>query len=484
MINRIFTVFFIAICVLAISNQGFPQSKDTQPNIVLIFMDDMGYGDLDAYGSINYTTPNLNKLAAEGMRFTNFYAAQAVCTASRAGIITGCYPNRVGLTGALFPRAAIGLNSKEETMPELLKKKGYTTGIIGKWHLGDAQKFLPLQHGFDEYFGIPYSNDMWPVNYDGAPVTDTTTLRGKFPPLPIIEGNQPSLYIRNLEDMAKVTTRYTEKAISFIERHKKQPFFLYLAHSMVHVPLAVSKKFEGKSRQGLFGDVMMEVDWSVGQVLQSLKQNGLEKNTLVIFTSDNGPWLIFGDHAGSAGGLREGKQTVYEGGQRVPAIMKWPAVIPAGTINNKLACTIDLLPTFAAITGAKMSPEKIDGVNILPLLKADEVANPRNHLYYYFNKNSLKAVRKDQWKLVLPHRYESYENMPPGKGGFPGKKVADSTGLALYDLARDPGERYDVKEQNPEIVKNLMLLVEEARLDLGDDLTQRPGKNRREPGKL
>jgi arylsulfatase len=477
-------ILFLFIWLLTIADQSFPQSKINLPNIVLIFMDDMGYGDLDAYGSIHYTTPNLNKLAAEGMRFTNFYAAQPVCTASRAGIMTGCYPNRVGLVGALFPKAAIGLNSREETIPEVLKKKGYKTGMVGKWHLGDAEKFLPLQHGFDEYFGIPYSNDMWPVNYDGAPVTDTTTLRGKFPPLPLIEGNQPARFIKNLEDMSAITTRYTQKAISFIERHKTGPFFLYLAHSMVHVPLAVSKKFEGKSRQGLFGDVMMEVDWSVGEVLKTLKKDGIEKNTLVIFTSDNGPWLIFGDHAGSAGGLREGKQTVFEGGQRVPAIMKWPAVISPGTVNNKLACAIDLLPTFAAITGASLPTEKIDGVNILRLLKGDEVANPRTHLFYYYNKNSLKAVREDQWKLVLPHRYESYQNSLPGKGGFPGKKTADSTGLALYNLGRDPGERYDVKEQNPEVVRNLMLLVEEARFDLGDDLTGREGRNRRAPGKL
>jgi arylsulfatase len=482
--NKNSRTFLFAILILSITAQSFSQAKSNSPNIVLIFMDDMGYGDLDAYGSIHYTTPNLNKLAADGMRFTNFYAAQPVCTASRAGIMTGCYPNRIGLVGALFPKAAIGLNSREETIPEVLKKKGYKTGIIGKWHLGDAEKFLPLQHGFDEYFGIPYSNDMWPVNYDGAPVTDTTTLRGKFPPLPLIEGNQPTRFIENLEDMSAITTLYTQKAISFIERHKTAPFFLYLAHSMVHVPLAVSKKFKGKSRQGLFGDVMMEVDWSVGEVLKALKRNGIEKNTLVIFTSDNGPWLIFGDHAGSAGGLREGKQTVFEGGQRVPAIMKWPAVISPGAVNNKLACAMDLLPTFAAITGASLPTEKIDGVNILPLLKGDEVANPRTHLFYYYNKNSLKAVRKDQWKLVLPHRYESYQSSLPGKEGFPGKKTADSTGLALYDLSRDPGERYDVKEQNPEVVKDLMLLVEEARLDLGDDLTGREGRNRREPGKL
>lgn len=476
--------FFLLFYLVGIISGNFSQANRNAPNIVLIFMDDLGYGDIDAYGSVGYATPNLNKLAAEGMRFTNFYSAQAVCTASRGGIITGCYPNRVGLVGALFPGSKIGLNSEEETMPEMLKKKGYSTSIIGKWHMGDSKKFLPLQHGFDEYFGIPYSNDMWPVDYDGKPITDTTTLRGKFPPLPLIEGNQPVRYINNLEEMKVVTTMYTDRAVDFIQRSKRKPFFLYFCHSMPHVPLAVSDKFKGKSKRGLFGDVMMEVDWSVGQVMKALKENNLEKNTLVIFTSDNGPWLTFGDHAGSAGALREGKQTVFEGGQRVPAIIKWPGVISQGTVNNKIASTIDFLPTFAAITGATLPNHKIDGVNIFPLLKGDEQANPREHFLYYFNRNSLKAIRKGDWKLVLPHRYESYQNQLPGNGGFPGKKSADSTGLALYDLRRDPGERYDVKDQNPDVVKSLLLLVEEARKDLGDDLTGREGANRREPGKL
>ena len=476
--------FFLLVYLVGIIPGNFSQTKRSAPNIVLIFMDDLGYGDIDAYGSLGYTTPNLNKLAAEGMRFTNFYSAQAVCTASRAGIITGCYPNRVGLAGALFPGAKIGLNSNEETMPEMLKKRGYRTSIIGKWHLGDAQKFLPLQHGFDEYFGIPYSNDMWPVDYDGKPIRDTTTNRGKLPPLPLIEGNRPLRFINNLEDMKEITSMYTERAVEFIQRNKTKSFFLYLCHSMVHVPLAVSNKFKGKSKQGLFGDVMMEVDWSVGQVMNALKENNLEKNTIVIFTSDNGPWLTFGDHGGSAGGLREGKQTFFEGGQRVPAIIKWPQVIPQGAINNKIASTIDLLPTFAAITGAALPTQRIDGVNILPLLTGDNNANPRAHFLYYFNQNSLKAIRKDDWKLVLPHRYNSQQNQLPGNGGFPGKSTVDSTGLALYDLRRDPGERYDVKDQNPDIVKSLLLLVEEAREDLGDDLTGRKGANRREPGKL
>jgi len=461
--------------------------NESLPNIVLIYMDDMGYGDVDAYGGIGYTTPNIDKLAAEGMRFTNFYAAQPICTASRAAILTGCYPNRIGFFGAFQPNSPIGISSEEETIAEVLKKKGYATAVFGKWHLGDAKKFLPLQHGFDEFLGLPYSNDMWPINYDGNPIKPTDNAwnrKSKKPPLPLIEGNAPIRYIKTLEDQGMLTTWYTERAVSFINRNKYKPFFLYLAHSMVHVPIAVSDKFKGKSKQGLFGDVMMEIDWSVGEVMEALKANGVEKNTLFIFTSDNGPWLTFGNHAGSTGGLREGKGTTWEGGMKEPAIIRWPGVIPTGTVCNKLASNIDILPTLAAIIKAPLPSNKIDGVNILPLLKGEANANPRDHLFYYFAKNSLEAVRQGQWKLVLPHKFESWEGEPPGKDGWPGKNHRSSTELALYDLRRDPGERYDVKDQNPDVVERLQKLIEQAREDLGDDLTDRAGKNRRPIGKL
>ncbi len=447
-------------------------------------MDDMGYGDVDAYGGIDYTTPNIDKLAATGMRFTNFYAAQPICTASRVALLTGCYPNRIGLHGALGPHAPIGISDNEVTIAQMLRKKGYATAAFGKWHLGDAEKFLPLQHGFDEYLGLPYSNDMWPVDYNGKPFKDTSNFRSKWPPLPLIEGNKAIRYIQTLDDQSQLTTLYTEHAVSFINSHKDHPFFLYLAHSMVHVPIAVSGKFKGKSRQGLFGDVMMEIDWSVGQIMKTLNDKGMDNNTLIIFTSDNGPWLTFGNHAGSAGGLREGKMTSFEGGQREPSIMRWPGVVPPGTVCNKLACNIDILPTLAAITGAPLPSKKIDGINIFSLLEGDVNANPRDHLFYYYHLNSLQAVRQGAWKLVFPHTYVSNTNEPPGKDGYPGKTHMASTGLALYDLRRDPGERYDVKKQNPKIVQRLQQLAEQAREDLGDDLTGRPGKNRRPAGKL
>ena len=468
----------------AIYCHGQPsRSQAPLPNIVLIYMDDMGYGDVESYGGIGYTTPNINKLASEGMRFTNFYAAQPVCTASRAAIITGCYPNRIGIHGALHPNSPIGINDKEETIAEMLKEKGYSTAIFGKWHLGDAEKFLPLQHGFDEYVGLPYSNDMWPVRFDGIPADSTEPAKFKVPPLPLIEGNRVIRYIKDLKDQAGLTTLYTEKAVDFIKRKKNKPFFLYLAHSMVHIPLAVSDKFKGKSKQGLFGDVMMEIDWSTGEVMKALKKNGLEGNTIFIFTSDNGPWLRFGDHAGSAAGLREGKGTTWEGGQREPAIIRWPGIVAAGSICNKLSGNIDILPTIAAITNARLPQNKIDGVNILPLLKGEANANPRDHLFFYFNKNDLEAVRAGDWKLILPHAYRSVENELPGQNGWPGKVHVVQSELALYNLRRDPGERYDVQKQNPEVVERLQKLAEEARQDLGDDITGRPGKNRRPPGK-
>ena len=454
------------------------------PNIVVIFCDDMGYGDLCANNATGFSTPNLDRLASEGMRFTNFYAAQAVSSASRIGLLTGCYPNRVGFSGALLPDAKIGINPDEETIPEILKTKGYATAAVGKWHLGRQTQFLPLNNGFDEYLGIPYSNDMWPIGNNGERVTNPNNMKSRYPELPLLEGNDIFKILKNIEDQSQITTLYTERAVSFIHKNKKKPFFLYLAHSMPHVPISVSSKFKGKSQQGLYGDVMMEIDWSVGQVMEALKKEGVDKNTLIVFTSDNGPWLNFGNHAGSAGGLREGKGTSFEGGQRVPCVMKWPNHIPAGTICNKLSCTIDLLPTFVGITKAKLPEKKIDGVDIISLLRNEPNANPRENLLYYYNDNSLEAVRKGNWKLVLPHTGRSYVGMAPGKDGIPGKTTKITTGLELYDMRRDPGEQYNVIELNPEVVKELQVLVDSARIDLGDDITNCLGKNRREPGRV
>ena len=456
--------------------------KASTPNIILILMDDMGYGDIGRTGANQYDTPNLNRLASQGMQFTWYYCPQAVSSASRAGLMTGCYPNRIGITGALSPSAKHGINSGETTIAEILKTKGYYTGIIGKWHLGHHKQFLPLQNGFDYYYGIPYSNDMWPVDFDGVPIhlKDTSHRLMQYPVLPLLEGNEKIAEVLTLADQDKLTTTYTEKAVRFIRDHKNQPFFLYIPHSMVHVPLGVSEKFKGKSNQGIFGDVMMEVDWSVGEIMKVLQENGIEKNTLVIFTSDNGPWLNFGNHAGSTGGLREGKGTSWEGGQRVPCLMKWPGIIPQGEICNKLVCAMDILPTLAEITGGSLPEKKIDGVSILTLMKGDKSATPRHEFYYYYQQNSLEAVQYDHWKLVFPHRGRSYRGVKPGNDRWPGAYSTEVIDIIqLYDLRRDPGEWYDVAEVYPEKVKELEALAEKARQDLGDDITKAPGANRR-----
>ena len=466
-----------ALAGLMLCATGMAQEQSKAPNIVVIFLDDMGYGDLTVTGATGYRTPNIDRLGSEGMRFTNFYAAQAVSSASRAGLLTGCYPNRVGFVGALDHSAKTGIAQSEETIAEVLKKKNYACGAFGKWHLGHHQQFLPIHHGFDEYCGIPYSNDMWPFHPQAG---------SYYPDLPLIEGDKTANPKITPEGQAQLTTLFTERAVGFIEQNKDNPFFVYLAHPMPHVPLYVSDKFKGKSEQGLYGDVMMEIDWSVGEILKALERNGIGNNTLVIFTSDNGPWLNYGNHAGSAGGLREGKGTAFEGGQRVPCVMRWPAMIPAGTICNQLASTIDLLPTFAHISGAPLPPQRIDGHNISSLMTAAETStSPRKHFFYYYHKNDLIAVRNDRFKLVFPHAGRTYEGYLPGDDGTPGRtNERRAFDMALYDLRRDPGERYDVKELYPKAVAELQGLAAEARKDLGDDLNGVAGTGRRAIGQL
>ncbi|HEY0668982.1 MAG TPA: sulfatase [Sphingobacteriaceae bacterium] len=474
---RFLFIVSMPVCLFLSLGTTLINAKPKQPNVVLIFLDDMGYGDLSVTGALGYQTPNIDRMAAEGTRFTNFLAAQAVCSASRAALLTGCYPNRIGISGALGPTSLKGLNAEEETIAELLRTKNYSTGIFGKWHLGHRQEFLPLQHGFDEFFGIPYSHDMWPHHPNQA--------KANYPTLYFMEGNKQLKAINNIDDASNITTAITERATAFIRRNKKKPFFMYVAHPLPHVPLAVSSKFKGKSRRGLYGDIMMEVDWSVGEILKELKAQDIDKNTIVIVTSDNGPWLNYGDHAGSSGGFREGKGTSFEGGQRVPCIIRWPGVVPASRISNKLLSTIDILPTVIRLCGADMPERKIDGVEFTALLKGDDTSSPRKEFLYYYRQNSLEAVRKDDWKLVFAHPSRSYEGFLPGTGGLPGNLDENRQVLpALYNLARDPGERYDVKEQFPGIVADLEKLAEEARTDLGDDLQKRNGQNVRAAGKV
>ena len=395
--NFLFT--FLALFAFAIK----------KPNIIIMFMDDMGYADIGAFGAKAYPTPHLDQMAKEGRKFTDFYVTQAVCSASRAGLLTGCYNVRIGINGALGPKSSYGLNPDEITIAEICKQKGYATACYGKWHLGHHQKFLPLQHGFDDYFGLPYSNDMWPYHPGVLHLPMHERLK-KWPHLPLIDGNNIINPKVSGKDQEELTTKYTERTVSFIKKNKDNPFFVYLPHSMVHVPLYVSDKFKGKSGAGLFGDVMMEVDWSAGEIMKVLRKHDLHKNTLFIFTSDNGPWLNYGDHAGSAVPLREGKGTMFEGGCREPTLAWWPGTIPAGTECNEPAMTIDLLPTIAKLIDADLPKHQIDGKDISALLTTKS-KSPQEAYYFYYG-NQLQAVRQGKWKLHFAHGYRTMAGKP------------------------------------------------------------------------
>ncbi|MBM3879447.1 MAG: sulfatase [Verrucomicrobia bacterium] len=458
--------------------QGPGCAAERLPNIVLIFTDDQGYADVGVFGARGFTTPNLDRLAAEGIRFSDFHVAQAVCSASRAALLTGCYPNRVGIHGALGPASRIGLHPDEVTLAELVQQKGYATGMVGKWHLGRPSQFLPVRQGFDEYFGLPYSNDMWPYHPEAKP--------GTYPPLPLIEGDRVINEAVTPEDQTQLTTWYTERAVKFIERNKHQPFFLYVAHSMPHVPLYVSDKFKGKAPQGRYGDVIMEIDWSVGQILEALRTHGLDQETLVLFTSDNGPWLSYGNHAGSARPLREGKGTAWEGGTRVPFLARWPGKIRPGSVCREPAMTIDLFPTIAGLIGAELPRHRIDGLDIWPLLRGDpDAKSPHAAYFMYYAQNELQAVRSGPWKLVLPHAYRTLAGSPGGQDGIPAKyETARVTAPELYDLAREAEERANLAAQHPDVVRRLEALAEQCRRDLGDALTQQTGTGARQPGRI
>lgn len=473
----------ILLAMLLTVPAAYRQKEATGPNIIILFMDDMGYGDLSCYGALDILTPHLDRMAAQGVRLTNFLSGQAVCSASRAALLTGCYPNRIGITGALFPGSPIGLSSDETTIAEMLKQKKYATGIFGKWHLGDAVPFLPTRHGFDTYLGIPYSNDMWPVDVYALPAG--ASKKSTYPPLPLIRNESPVDTIDNMEDQAMLTALLTDEAIRFIRENKQKPFFAYIPYPMPHVPINATAAFRGKSRQGVYGDVIQEADHHIGRILSVLKQEGLEENTIVIFTSDNGPWLNYGNHAGSSGGFREGKGTTFEGGQRVPCIVQWKGHLPEGIVSNQLCSAIDLLPTLAFYTGCALPRQKIDGVDLHQLLEGDATTSPRRTFLYYYRRNALEAVRRDNWKLVFPHASRSYAGQAPGVHGAPGPAPENvEMPKALYDLRRDPGETYDVQQSYPEIVAELEQLAATARKELGDDLQEITGKANRQPGRF
>lgn len=478
-----------ALVLLAVTFGAPALAADRAPNVVVILADDLGYGDLACFGNKKLKTPHIDRLAANGTRFTNFYVSQPVCTASRASLLSGCYANRVSMAGALNHQSKTGIHPNEKLLSELLKAKGYATACYGKWHLGDRAPFLPTKRGFDDFAGLPYSNDNGPLH---------PTVPG-LPALPFYRGAK---VIERDPDQGKFTKRFTDLAVQFIAAHKDEPFFLYLPHVMPHVPIFASAEFKGKSAGGAYGDVVEELDWGVGEVLAALKKHDLEKNTLVLFLSDNGPFLSYGSHAGSAGPLREGKLTTYEGGVRVPCIARWPGKVPARVCDEPLM-TIDLLPTLCKLAGADLPKLKIDGKDIGPVLFDEAGAKCPHDAYYFFAGDELHAVRSGKWKLHVPHEYLTV-NGPTRTDGKPAnhgnqkpeamsasglRGIASRHGykvekqpLALYDLTADPGEKTNVADKHPDIVKRLTALADAARTELGDSLTGVKGKGVRPSG--
>ncbi len=460
------------------------------PNIVILLADDMGYGDLGCSGNKKIKTPNIDRLAAEGTRFTSFYAAQPVCTASRAALLTGCYSNRVSMSGALNHQSKVGIHKDERMLQELLRAKGYATACYGKWHIGDQVPFLPTKRGFDDFAGLPYSNDNGPLH----------PTMPNLPALPFYRGDK---VVERDPDQSRFTRRFTDLAVEFIARHQHEPFFLYVPHVMPHVPIHASLNFKGKSSAGLYGDVVEELDWSVGEVLAAIKRYDLEKNTIVIFASDNGPFLSYGTHAGSAAPLREGKLTAFEGGVREPGIVRWPGKVPARRVCDTPVMTIDLLPTLCAICGAGQPRLPIDGKDITPILLGKPGAKSPHEAYYFYTGTELHAVRSGKWKLHLPHEYLTVNGATrtdgkPANHGKQKPEAMSSSGvrgiasrhgykvakieLSLYDLDTDIGEKVNVAAKHPEVVKRLLALAEAKRKELGDSLTGAKGKGVRPCG--
>ncbi len=397
--------------------------KRSYPNIVFIFADDLGYGDLGCFGATDINTPNINAMANEGVKFTDFYSASPVCSPSRAGLLTGRLPQRMGINGVFFPDSYTGMPESEVTIAELLKTKGYTSGVVGKWHLGHREKYLPLQQGFDSYFGIPYSNDMSSVVYMRDNEVETTKV-----------------------DQHYTTQTYTKEAIGFIEKNKENPFYLYVAHSMPHVPLYASSSFEGKSNRGLYGDVVEEIDWSVGQIIKALKTSDLLENTLIVFSSDNGPWLVMKDHGGSAGELREGKQYTFDGGMRVPTVAMWKGKIKPNTVVVEMASQMDWFPTFANMVDAKIPEDReIDGKDISGVLFNN--GKRASNDYLFLDGEKLEAYRKGDWKVKLPYK---------GYSGSRWKSAVAKHDTLLFNIKQDPGEKNNLYITHKELAKTLI----------------------------
>ena len=441
--------------------QAFAQGAGARsPNFVVIFCDDLGYGDLSCFGNPSIKTPHLDRMAAEGQKWTQFYVASPVCTPSRAGLLTGRYPIRNGMTSAkrvvLFPDSAKGLAPKEVTIAEVLKERDYATAAVGKWHLGHLPMYLPTSQGFDSYYGIPYSNDMDRIagadNYRQGAEDPNWYPNTEHYNVPLMDGEK---IIERPADQNTITRRYTEKAVEFIEVNQDKPFFLYLAHSLPHIPLFCHPDFRGKSLGSLYGDVIEEIDWSVGQVLDTLRQTGLAENTVVVFSSDNGPWLTFKTHGGSAGPLRAGKGTTFEGGQRVPTIFWGPGIVKPGMVTE-MGSTLDLMKTFSSMAGAESpSDRKMDSHDLSPVLSG-EGKSPRTD-FHYWTRAELHAIRSGKWKLHIKQR----DPVNYGKAVVPEQPE-------LYDLAADISEKYDVARDYPEVVADLQAKLKAHLEDTAD----------------
>ncbi|MEN2283856.1 sulfatase [Algoriphagus sp. SE2] len=432
-------------------------SQNSKPNFIIIFTDDQGYGDLGVFGHPTIKTPNLDQMAAEGQKWTNFYVAANVCTPSRSAIMTGRLPVRTGMFSntrrVLFPDSGGGLPSSENTIAKLLKNSGYSTTAIGKWHLGHLPQYLPTSHGFDSYFGIPYSNDMDRINDVSAKVAFAEP-DYKYFNVPLMRNEE---IIERPANQNTITKRYTEEAVNYIKENKNNPFFIYLAHSLPHVPLFASNDFMGTSERGLYGDVIEEIDWSVGEILNTLKQEGIDKNTYVVFTSDNGPWLVYNEQGGSSGSLFGGKGTSYEGGVRVPTIIWGPGNVEPGVVS-KIGSTLDLLPTFCNLSNTPKPEDRIyDGYDLSPVLMGKD-ENPREEMFYYHG-DRLFAARKGDFKLYF------YKNNPMG---YPAKVEKLDT-LKLFNLAHDPSERFDLAPGNMDIVNeiNELVKIHQSKLTMG-----------------
>jgi arylsulfatase A-like enzyme len=474
MIRRAVSTFAVLVGVAAFwlvvtcSARAESVERKRPPNIVLILTVDQGYSDLSCYGSTRIKTPRIDRMASEGIRFTDFYAAASVCTPSRAAMLTGCYPTRVGMgefpllpngkpwqTRVLYRNAPFGLDPQIPTLGKVLKSAGYATSCIGKWHLGDQKPFLPTSHGFDEYFGILYTPDMPPVDF----VRGETVVEQKI-------------------DINSVCQRYTSEAETFIRAHKDGPFFLFLSHTYPHVPLGASEQFKGKSARGLYGDACEEIDASTGRVLDVLKELNIDDHTLVIYTSDNGPWLSKGEAGGSAVPFRGGKGGSYEGGMREPCILRFPGKIPAGSVCREMATQMDFLPTLARLAGAS-APTNIDGKDITDLVMARAGAKTPHESFFYYVGDRLHAVRSGKWKLKVPttlqEEFSGYAKLENPETEIP---------RALFDLENDPGEQKSVLGDHPDVAKKLQAMIEWAREDIGDSRRHMTGKNVRPVGRI